>query len=53
MNILILPELFYLTSTNLNDKEKIFLISCSKNTYNFRSLLILDSEYCLEEIHDK
>ena len=32
---LFLPELFYLISTNLNDKEKIFLTSCSKITYNY------------------
>ena len=25
MNIIALPELFYLTSTNLNDREKVFL----------------------------
>ena len=53
MNPLFLPELFYQITINLNDKEKTFLISCSKITYNFRSLLILDSEYNLEEINDK
>ena len=53
MNILTFPELFNLTSTSLNDKEKIFLASCSKMTYNFKSLIILDSEYYLEEIHNK
>ena len=53
MNILTLPELFCLISTNLNDKEKIFLISCSKIIYNFKSLMILDLEYYLEELHNK
>ena len=53
MNILTFPELFCLISINLNDKEKIFLISCSKIIYNFKSLLILDSEYIFEEINDK
>ena len=53
MSPLFLPELFYQIATNLNDKEKIFLISCSKITYNFKSLLTLDSEYNLEEINDK
>ena len=53
MNILTFPELFCLVSANLNDKEKIFLSSCSKITYNFKSLLILDSEYDLKEIIDK
>ena len=48
-----LPELFSLISINLNDKEKIFLISCSKIIYRYKSLLILDSEYNLEEINDK
>ena len=53
MNLLFIPELFYLTSTNLNDKEKIFLTSCSKITYNLKSLIKLDLEYNLEEINDK
>ena len=53
MNIAIFPELFSLISTNLNDKEKIFLISCSKITYNLKSLIKLDLEYNLEEINDK
>ena len=53
MNLLFIPELFYQITTNLDDKEKIFLISCSKIIYNFKSLLILDSEYDLEEINDK
>ena len=53
MNILIFPELFYLISTSLNEKEKMFLTSCSKITYNLKSLLILYSEYTLEEINDK
>ena len=52
MNILILPELFYQISSNLNDKEKVFLTSCSKITYNLKSLIILDSEYNLE-INDR
>ena len=51
MNILEYPELFCLVSINLNDKEKIFMTSCSK-IYNYKSLLILDSEYNLEEIND-
>ena len=51
--ILFIPELFCLISTNLNDKEKIFLTSCSKMTHNFKSLLILDSKYYLEEINNK
>ena len=50
---LIFPELFCLISVNLNDKEKIFLISTSKIIYNFKSLLVLDSEYNLEEVNDK
>ena len=53
MNPLFLPELFYQISSNLNDKEKVFLTSCSKITYNLKSLIILDSEYFLEEINDK
>ena len=53
MDLLFIPELFYQITFNLNDKEKIFLISGSKITYNFKSLLILDSEYNLEEINDK
>ena len=53
MNILTLPELFSLISINLNDKEKIFLTSCSKIIHNFKSLIILDSEYNLEEIYNK
>ena len=48
MNILTLPELFYLTSINLNDKEKIFLASSSKITCGFKSLIKLDLEYNLE-----
>ena len=54
MNLfLFLPELFCLISANLNDKEKIFLTSCSKIIYSFKSLLILDSEYDLGEINGK
>ena len=53
MNLLFLPELFYQTTTNLNDKEKIFLASCSRITYRLKSLLILDSEYNLGEINDE
>ena len=53
MNPLFFPELFCQIITNLNDKEKIFLTSCSKIIYNFKFLLILDSEYNLEEINDK
>ena len=53
MNILTFPELFCLISANLNDSEKIFLILCSKIMYNYKPLLILDSEYNLEEINDK
>ena len=53
MSLLFFPELFYQIITNLDDKEKIFLTSCSKITYNFKLLLILDSEYNLEEINDK
>ena len=53
MNILIFLELFCLISTNLSDKKKIFLISCSKIIYNFKLLLILDSEYDLEEVNNK
>ena len=52
MELLFFPELFCLISINLNDKEKIFLTSCSKIIYNYKSLLILDSEYNLEEIND-
>ena len=53
MNLLILPELFCLISNNLNDKEKIFLTSSSKIIYNYKLLLILDSEYNLKEINDR
>ena len=53
MNLLFFPELFYQITTNLNDKEKISMTSCSKITYNFKSLLILNSEYDLREINDK
>ena len=53
MYILSLPELFCLISADLNDKEKIFLISCSKKVHSFKSLLTLDSEYDLEEISDR
>ena len=53
MNPILIPELFCLISANLNDKEKIFLISCSKVTSNFKSLLILNSRYDLKEINDK
>ena len=53
MNILTFPELFCSICANLNDKEKIFLISCSKITYNFKSLLILHAEYILGEINYK
>ena len=53
MNPLFIPELFYQIATNLDDKEKIFLTSCSKVTHSFKSLLILDLAYNLEEINDK
>ena len=53
MDILALPELFYQVSIHLIDKEKIFLTSCSKIIHNFKSLIILDSEYNLEEINNK
>ena len=52
MNLLFFPELFYQVTTNLSDKEKIFLTLYSKITYNFKSLLILDLKYNLEEIND-
>ena len=35
MNLLFLPELFCQITINLNDKEKIFLTSSSKITYNY------------------
>ena len=53
MNPLALPELFCQVSTYLDDKEKIFLASCSKITCNLKSLLILDSEYDFKEINNK
>ena len=53
MNLLLLPELFYQISTNLNDKEKIFIVSCSIITYNLKSLIKLDSGYYSEEISNK
>ena len=53
MSSLFLPELFYQITTNLTDREKILIISCSKIVYNYKSLLILDLEYNLEEINDK
>ena len=53
MNSLFLPELFCQIATSLNDKEKIFLTLCSRIIYNFKSLLVLDAEYNLEEINDK
>ena len=48
MNLLSFPELFYLTSINLNDKEKISLTLSSKIIHNFKSLIKLDLEYNLE-----
>ena len=50
---LFLPELFYQITTNLNDREKIFLSLCSKIMYNFKSLLVLNLEYNIEEINDR
>ena len=53
MSQLFFPELFCQIVINLNDKEKIFLTSCSKILHNSKSLFILDSEYNLEEINNK
>ena len=53
MNLLFIHELFCQISVNINDREKIFLTSCSKITYNLKSLIKLDLEYNLEEINDK
>ena len=53
MNILSFPELFYLISANLNDKEKILLTLNSKKTYGFQSLIRLDLEYDLKELIGK
>ena len=53
MNLILIPELFFLTTTNLSDKEKISLISCSKIIYNYKSLLRFNQRYNLEEIYNK
>ena len=53
MNLLIIPELFCFVSTNLSDKKKIFLISCSKIIYNYKLLLKLNQEYNLKNIYNK
>ena len=52
MNLLLIPELFFLTATNLSDKEKVFLASCSKIIYNYKSLLKFEQEYNLREIYN-
>ena len=51
MNLITFPELFYLISTHLDDKEKIFLTLGSKITYNLKSLIRLDSRYDLLKIN--
>ena len=48
MNQLLIPELFFLITINLSDKEKIFLTSCSKNILNYKLLLKFDKKYNLE-----
>ena len=53
MNLFAFPELFHQVSIYLNDKEKVFLTSCSEITYNLKSLIRLDSEYYLEEINNR
>ena len=53
IDLIFLPELFYLILDKLNDKEKIFLISCSKIASTFKASLTLNSEYYLEEINNK
>ena len=53
MNLILIPELFFLTTTNLTDKEKICLVSCSKIIYNYKSLLKFNQGYNLEEIYNK
>ena len=50
MKLILIPELFCQISINLNDGEKMSLISSSKKIYNLKSLLKLDSIYDLEEI---
>ena len=52
MNLLLIPELFFLTTTNLSDKEKISIVSCSKIIYNYKSLLRFNREYNLEKIYN-
>ena len=52
MKIPTLPELFYQISTNLNDKEKVFLTLCSKTVHRWKSLIKLDLEYDLDKINN-
>ena len=52
-SIPMLPELFVLISSNLSDKEKIYLLCCSKIIYNYKSLLKFDSTYYLDHIYDR
>ena len=48
-----IPELFYIVSSHLSDKEKISLASCSKIFYNYKSLLKFDSIYDLSQIYNE
>ena len=48
-----LPELFVIIASNLVDREKIYLLCCSKIIYNYKPLLKFDSTYYLDQIYNK
>ena len=45
MDILTIPELFILISSNLSDEEKISFTCCSRNIYNYKCLVLSLSSY--------
>ena len=49
---LTIHELFFSTAQNLSDKDKISLISCSRNLYEFRFLLKFNLSYPLDIIYN-
>lgn len=49
---LTIHELFFSITQNLSDKEKISLMSCSKNLYDFRFLLKFNLSYSLDIIYN-
>ena len=51
-SLLKIPELFCISTEYLHNQEKIFLISCSKTIYNYKSLLKFDSTYDLSIIYN-